>query len=150
MDPANRSADCVLLADAHHALSDGIRRLLATTFGTVVMVADEVSLFESARRLQSDLVVMDLRLPRGDSIAFVRSFRMRFQTTKMIIISDYDIPAVVKATLDAGANGYVMKHALASDLLDAVDAVLTGNAYVSPGICMHADKAAGESARSGP
>src|SRR6267378_2306090 len=51
---------CVLLAQAYHGLSEGVRGLLATTFKAVVMVADEVSLFESAGRLQSDLAVVDL------------------------------------------------------------------------------------------
>ena len=46
---------CVLLADPHHGLSEGICGLLATTFEMVVMVADAVSLFESAHRLQSEL-----------------------------------------------------------------------------------------------
>ena len=50
---------CVLLADAHHGLSEGVRRLLATAFEAIVMVADEVSLFEAAARLRSDLAVVD-------------------------------------------------------------------------------------------
>ena len=53
---------CVLLADPHHGLSEGVRRLLATTFDAVVMVADEVSLFESAGRLQIDLAVVIQRV----------------------------------------------------------------------------------------
>ena len=53
---------CVLLADAHHGLSEGVRRLLATAFEAIVMVADEVSLFEAAARLRSDLAVVDLRV----------------------------------------------------------------------------------------
>ena len=57
-------ARCVLLADSHHGLSEGLRTMLATTFETVVMVADQGSLFETARRLHSDLAVVDLALPR--------------------------------------------------------------------------------------
>ena len=50
--------DCVLLADRHHGLSEGVRSLLETTFKAVVMVADEVSLFESAKRLPVALAVV--------------------------------------------------------------------------------------------
>ena len=45
---------CVLLADRHHGLSEGVRGLLATAFGSVVMVADEASLIEGASRLRFD------------------------------------------------------------------------------------------------
>ena len=50
----------VLVADPHHGVSEGVRGLLATLFRAVVMVADEISLFESAGRLQCDLAVVDL------------------------------------------------------------------------------------------
>jgi len=52
----------VLLAVRHHGLIEGIHGLLATTFATVVMVADENSLVESAERMRPALVVADLSL----------------------------------------------------------------------------------------
>ena len=51
---------CVLLADRHHALTEGVRGLLETSFESVVMVADEVSLLEGAIRLRPDVAVVDL------------------------------------------------------------------------------------------
>jgi DNA-binding NarL/FixJ family response regulator len=123
---------CVLLADPHYALSEGIRGLLATTFAAVVMVADEVSLFESAGRLQSDLAVVDLALSRGNALELVRRFRGRFPTMKMIIISVHDQSSVSRSVLEAGADGFVVKRTLATDLLAATDAVLAGQRYVSP------------------
>jgi len=50
---------CVLLADRHHALSEGVRSLLEPTFKAVIMVADEASLFESAKRLPAALAVVE-------------------------------------------------------------------------------------------
>jgi DNA-binding NarL/FixJ family response regulator len=52
----------VLLADSHHRLTEGVRRLLETAFETVIMVADEASLLEGARRVQPDMAVVDLSL----------------------------------------------------------------------------------------
>ena|SRR5215217_2277613 len=123
---------CVLLADSHHGLSDGVRRLLATSFETVVMVADEGSLLEVAQRLQGDLVVIDIGLPQGSCINFLQDFRRRFEKIKIIIIGVYDAPIVAQTALSAGANGYVIKRSLATDLLNAVDAVLIGQQYISP------------------
>jgi len=122
---------CVLLADPHHGMSEGIRGLLATTFRAVVMVADEVSLFESAGRLQSDLAVVDLALSRGNSLELVRRLRGSFPTMKMIIVSTHDQSSVSRSVLEAGADGFVAKRAIATDLLAAADAVLAGQRYVS-------------------
>lgn len=130
-------AHCVLLADPHHGLSEGVRALLATTFDTVVMVADEISLFESARRLQSDLAVVDLALSRGDGIEMVRQLRGRFPQMKLIILSIYDQSSVGLSVLAAGAHGFVAKRAIATDLLAAADAVLAGQQYVSPKAAQH-------------
>jgi DNA-binding NarL/FixJ family response regulator len=127
-------ADCVLLADPHHALSEGVRGLLATTFAAVVMVADEASLFESAGRLRSDLAVVDLALSRGNGLDFVRRLRGRFPDMKLIIVSVHDQSILSHSVLDAGANGFVVKRAIVTDLLPAADAVLAGHQYVSPGI----------------
>jgi DNA-binding NarL/FixJ family response regulator len=123
---------CVLLADHHHGLSEGVRGLLATTFEMVVMVADAVSLFESAHRLQSDVAVVDLALSRGDGLELVRRFRKSFPSMKLIIVSSHDQWSVSRSVLDAGANAFVVKRAIATDLLAAADAVLAGQRYVSP------------------
>lgn len=125
---------CVLVADPHHAVSEGMRNLLATTFPAVVMVADETSLFASAGRLQSDLAVVDLALARGNAIDLVRRLRTTFPQLKMIIISVHDRSSVSNSVLEAGANGFVAKRAIATDLLPAADAVLAGHRYVSPSV----------------
>ena len=123
---------CVLLADPHHGLSEGVRRLLATTFDAVVMVADEVSLFESAGRLQTDLAVVDLGLAGGNGIELVRRFRASFPNIRMIVVSIHGQSSVTRSVLEAGADAFISKRAIATDLLAAADAVLMGQRYVSP------------------
>jgi DNA-binding NarL/FixJ family response regulator len=115
---------CVLLADPHHGVSEGIRGLLATKFDAVVMVADEVSLLEVADRMQSDLAVVDLALSRGNALELVRRLRGRFPKMKIVIVSLYDQPSVGESVLKAGADGFVVKRAIATDLLAAIDSVL--------------------------
>src|SRR3954463_15346052 len=122
---------CVLVADPHHGVSDSTRMLLSTMFDAVVMVADEASLFESAGRLHSDLAVVDLALARGNAVDLVRQLRSRFPDQKIIIVSAYDEPSVRRSVLDAGANGFLVKCAIGTDLLSAADTVLAGASYVS-------------------
>lgn len=131
---SNEQKGCVLLADRHHALSEGVRNLLESTFRVVVMVADEVSLFESAKKLPAALVVVDLSLSRGKGIKTMRQLRNLCPEQKLIAVSIHDDLGVSEAVLAAGANGFVLKRALATDLLSAVDAVLSGDSYVSPAI----------------
>jgi len=120
-----------LLANRHDGLTEGVRGLLETTFEVVLMVADEISLFESATRLPIDVAVVDLALTRGEGIALVRRLRDHCPIMKLIVVSVHDERAS-RLVLEAGANGFVLKRAIATDLLPAVDAVLAGQRYVSP------------------
>jgi two-component system secretion response regulator SsrB len=117
---------CVLLADRHHGLSEGVRGLLETSFGTVVMVADEASLLEGAARLQPDVAVVDLSLARDGGLDWLKALRQRCPAVKVIVLSVHDEPSVRRAVVDAGADAFVLKRAIATDLLNVVDAVRQG------------------------
>jgi DNA-binding NarL/FixJ family response regulator len=114
---------CVLLADRHHGLTEGVRGLLETSFGTVVMVADELSLLEAAIRLQPEVAVVDLSLSRNGSLDWLQALRLRCPELKVVVLSVHDEQSVRRAVIEAGADAFVLKRAIASDLLAAVDAV---------------------------
>ena len=118
---SEKHLSCVLLADRHHALAEGVRGLLDTAFGSVVMVAEETSLLEGAARLQPDVAVVDLSLAQGRSLGWLRSLRERCPRLKVIVLSVHDEPNVRRAALEAGADAFVLKRAIATDLLPAVD-----------------------------
>lgn len=117
---------CVLLADRHHGLTEGVRGLLETSFGTVVMVADEASLLEGAIRLRPDVAVVDLSLSQNGSLGWLQALRLRCPELKVIVLSVHDEQSVRRAVMKAGADAFVLKRAIASDLLNAVDAVRCG------------------------
>jgi DNA-binding NarL/FixJ family response regulator len=124
--------NCVLLADRHHRLSEGVRGLLETTFDGVFMVADQSSLMEGAQRLLPAFVVVDVSLAQGDIADLVHSIRERAPAAKLLLLSVHDEPAVAAAAFAAGADGLVLKRAIATDLLPAVDALRAGRRYISP------------------
>jgi len=124
--------NCVLLGERHHSLSDGVRGLLETAFSAVFMVADANSLLEGAARIQPTLVVVDLALARGDLACLVESIREGAPAAKVLLLSVHDEPAVAATALAAGADGLVLKRAIANDLLTAVDALLAGRRYFTP------------------
>ncbi|MGE3872917.1 MAG: response regulator transcription factor [Parvibaculaceae bacterium] len=123
---------CVLLADPHHGVSEGIRGLLATKFDAVVMVADEVSLLEAADRMQSHFAVVDLALSRGNALELVSRLRSRFPRMKIVIVSLHDQQSVSKSVLEAGADGFVVKRAIATELLTTIDTVLSRRPFELP------------------
>ncbi len=117
---------CVLLADRHHGLTESVRGLLETVFEAVVMVAEESSLLETARRLKPTLAVVDLSLAQGDSLRWLELLRQRSPGLKILVLSVHDEPSVRQAALEAGADGFVLKRAIATELLPAIDTVLAG------------------------
>ena len=123
---------CVLLADRHHGLTEGVRGLLETVFGTVVMVADEASLLEGAGRLQPDVAVVELALAKDSGVGWLRELRQRCPELKVIVLSVHDEQSVRRAAMDAGADAFVLKRAIATDLLLAVDSVRAIRGVGSP------------------
>jgi len=117
---------CVLLADRHHGLTEAVRGLLETAFGTVLMVADEASLIEGAGRLRPDMAVVDLSLSRDSGLGWLRTLRQRCPDLKVILISVHDEESVRSAALAAGADAVVLKRAIATDLLAAIEECRSG------------------------
>jgi two-component system invasion response regulator UvrY len=121
---------CVVLADRHHGISEGIRNLLEGEFEAVVMVADEISLIESASRLHPSLVVADLALTQGEGFDWLRRFLAHCPGSRVIVLSSHDEQSVMEGAFEAGAAGFVRRRDIGSDLPDAVETVLAGRQYV--------------------
>jgi DNA-binding NarL/FixJ family response regulator len=120
---------CVLIADRHHVLFAGIRGLLETTFDELFLVTDKASLIECALRLQPTIIVMDLSNAAGNLPDLVHELRHQAPRVKLLLLSVHDEPAVITSAMTAGVDGFVVKRALVSDLMPAIDAVLAGQRY---------------------
>ncbi|MDM0085470.1 response regulator [Variovorax sp. J31P179] len=129
----NPKHSCVLIADQHHGLRDGVRGLLETQFDSVFMVATEAALLEGAERLSPAIVLIDMSLSGGDLGALLRHISALAPDAKLLLLSVHDERTVAEAALAAGADGVVLKRCLATDLMSAVDAVLAGQLYLSSG-----------------
>ena len=114
---------CVLLADRHHGLTEAVRGLLEAEFATVVMVADEASFLEGSARLRPDVAVVDLSLARDNGLGWMSAVRQRCPGIKVIVLSVHDEATVCQAAMDAGADAFVVKRSISTDLLAAVERV---------------------------
>ena len=125
---------CVLLADRHHGLRDSVRGLLETEFDTVFMVATEAALLEGAGRLSPAVVLVDMSLSEGDLNGLLGRIGARASGAKVVLLSVHDERTVAESALAAGADAVVLKRCLGTDLMPALDAVLAGQRYLSPGV----------------
>jgi two-component system secretion response regulator SsrB len=128
---AIQKSRCVILADRHQDLLEGIRGLLETMFETVVMVADKRSLFEAVGKVKPDLAVVDLSLSASGQLNIAREIKDSYPELKLIILSVHDEPAAIDEVMSAGASGFVLKRSVAVDLFKAVEEVERGWTFIS-------------------
>ena len=125
-------AERIILAESHQTFVGVVRLILEKTMSALFIVADERSLIEAVAGTQFDLVIADLSFPACSEGNVVKLLQRLNPELKSIILSVYDEQTVVNECLAAGAKGFVLKRAAATDLLPAVEAVLKGGTYVSP------------------
>lgn len=125
---------CVVLADGHQNILEGVRNLLETMFETVIMVADRRSLFEAVEKVEPDMAIVDLSLPPVDEAGIVQEIKVAFPKLVFIILSVHDESTVADEVLSAGASGFVLKRSIAADLFKAIHNVQEGRTFVSDSV----------------
>ena len=124
----------VILADEHSNMLGGIRRLLEDEVETVLMVADEISLYHAMENLNPDVVVADLSLPISTKTNIAWVLKKNFPKIKVIILSVHDEKSAVEDVMAAGVEGFVLKRRAVIDLIPALHEVLQGHKYISPDV----------------
>ena len=111
-----------------------IRSVLAPNYEIVGTVADGRALVEAALRLKPDLIVVDITMPLLNGIDAAVQIKKSLPEMKLLFVTMHSSTAYVKAAFEAGGTGYVLKSGMREELLDAVQSVLGGRIYVSPGL----------------
>jgi DNA-binding NarL/FixJ family response regulator len=121
----------ILLADDHTLMLEGIRTALEPHHEIVGAVTDGRALVDAAVGLKPDLIVLDITMPLLNGIDAAIQIRKRLPGVKLLFVTMHANPAYLEAALNAGGNGYVLKSAPRTELLDAVERVLKGEIYVT-------------------
>lgn len=111
----------MLLGNRHEALNEGLRGLLETLFDAVFTAGDAASLLEGAERLRPDVIVADLGLAQRDCLDLIRKLRARADQAQLIVITSHEEANVDVAIRAIGADCVIVKRAIATDLLPAID-----------------------------
>ena len=124
----------VLLADDHEAILARVRSILCEDFEVVSTVGNGRDAVTEVRRLDPDVLVMDISMPVLDGLQAVSQLRRNRCRTKVVFLTVHEDQDYVDAALAAGASGYVTKSHITSDLVPAIREALNGRTYVSKSI----------------
>ena len=121
----------VLLADDHRIVAAGLTALLADDYELAGLAQDGRSLLELARQVHCDFIVADISMPRLNGIDALQAMRREGLDVPVIFLTMHTEPAYARRALEAGAAGYVLKHAAPQELVRALQAAAQGSIYVS-------------------
>jgi DNA-binding NarL/FixJ family response regulator len=126
----------IVIAEDHTILREGLKSLLSSNpeFEIVGEAEDGRGAIRCVEKLKPNLVLTDLSMPRMNGMDAIREIKRKSPETKILVLTVHKTEEYILATLQAGADGYLLKDSTHAELLMAVKHVLGGKRYISPGI----------------
>ena len=122
----------VILADDHILMLDALRNLLEPEFEVVGTFADGRALVEAAPQLKPDVIVLDIGMPLMNGLSAGQRLKRLMPAAKLIYLTMNQDQDMAAEAFRLGANGYLLKHSAASELIDAIRQVVRGGSYITP------------------
>ena len=126
----------ILVADDHPMLREGLVAVLGTQpdFEVVGEAADGEEAARLARRLEPDVILLDLEMPGVDGVAALEKLRSAGSEARTIVFTAYDTDERILGSLRAGARGYLLKGASRAEIFDAIRTVHSGGSLLGPAV----------------
>jgi len=137
--PANGRVIRCLITDDQAMVREGFAAMLAAEPGIIVagQAADGADAVRQARRLDPDVVLMDVRMPVMDGLEAARQILAAAEgpgRPRVLMLTTFDLDEYVYEALRAGASGFVLKDATTAELIHAVKVVAAGDALLAPSV----------------
>jgi DNA-binding NarL/FixJ family response regulator len=113
-------------------LVDALKGILEPRFDVVGTVRDGRALLEAAAKLQPEIIVLDIAMPRLNGLDAARQLKRTMPKIKLIFMTMNEDPDLVGEAFRAGASGFLLKQAAALELSEAIDKILKGGSFVTP------------------
>jgi DNA-binding NarL/FixJ family response regulator len=126
----------IVIAEDHTILREGLKALLSSQpdLRVVGEAGDGLEAIRCVQKHLPDVILLDLSMPRMTGLDAIKEIRRVNAETKIIVLTVHSSEEYILATLQAGADGYVLKDAHGTELVTALRHVLDGRRYLSPGI----------------
>ncbi|HSR09047.1 MAG TPA: response regulator transcription factor [Bryobacteraceae bacterium] len=126
----------ILLADDHTVMRAGLRLLLERheDFEVVGEASDGRQAVDIATELKPAVVVMDIAMPQLNGVEAARQIMNRDPETAIVMLSMHSDESYVLRSLKAGARAYLLKDSAEADLVSAIQAIIEGKSFFSPGV----------------
>ncbi|MFM2031266.1 MAG: hypothetical protein RLZZ297_31 [Chloroflexota bacterium] len=126
----------VYVVDDHPVVRHGLLALLKYEPGMEVAgdAADGPSAVEGVLASRPDVVLLDLRLPLSNGVEVMQQCRQCGSTARFLVLTTYDSDEDIARALAAGAKGYLLKDVSSFELMQAIRAVMRGNAALEPSV----------------
>jgi DNA-binding NarL/FixJ family response regulator len=124
------------LADDHAIVRHGVKKILEEMADLTVVgeVSDGLELLSLLEALDTDLVILDISMPKLRGIEATREIKKRSPHVKVLILTMHKDPELLRYTISSGADGYVLKEDSDKELYSAIEKVRQGGVYISPRI----------------
>ncbi|GAB5555654.1 MAG: response regulator transcription factor [Saprospiraceae bacterium] len=127
-----------IIADDHPIFLQGLRTTLSQNRTLPIEI---IGMYNSGQQIQEsvskhavDLLIMDLNLVDFDGLDLIKWLRNRYAALSIQVLSRYNETKMVKAALQAGANGYILKTGKPEELLQSVHSILNQQTYIGKGV----------------
>ena len=129
----------VLLADDHQMLLDALKELLEPSYEVVGLVTDGRALLKASEKLQPDIIVLDIAMPKLNGLDAARQLKQSMPTVRLVFMTMNEDPYLVAEAFRAGASAFLLKQAAGLELNRAIERVLKGGTYVTPSVAKGLD-----------
>jgi len=126
----------VVIAEDHTILRDGLRSLFNSNGDLDVAgeAADGMEALRCINKMNPDLVLLDLNMPKMDGFSVIKEIRRQSPDTKILALTMHKDEEYVLEAFRTGVNGYCIKTSSGNEVLNAIRSVLAGKRYISPEI----------------
>lgn len=124
----------ILIADDHSMVRQGLKQILELEQDLVVIAqaSNGEDAVRQAKQLKPDIILMDINMPGMNGLQAIRELKSASCSFKIIVLTLHQDREYLFKTLQMGAEGYVLKDAEASVLVDAIRSVYNGQSYIQP------------------
>lgn len=124
----------VIIADDHPIVREGLVRTIERekSFTIVGQAGDGAEAMRLITDLHPDIALLDISMPILDGLAVARRVHQQALLTELVLLTMHKDPEYLNAALDLGVRGYLVKESVTADLITCLNAVLSGQHYVSP------------------